>query len=302
MIYFVSFYKNENSNIIQLDNKYSMIEFCKKRPNAIVCYINKNSVIVNESNILNKYYQLKTPLVFAKDFTNIFEKYTYEKSEPYDPCYIGTSEAIIDYYYGKYNIVYDTTIFHNTKEASIVISLPKKTSFLPEIILFISLCILLYFNRSIISYFACIIIILVFIEYELKFKHFDIPIKNKILCILIDSFHLFIQFFTLFLIINFNCNVKKLILLNIMYLTVVFLFFIFKSCILSILQNIFSKETTTWDGVDARIKYFFTLNQPYIKNTIYTDDRTLNAWISGNKFVILAIIALNTYFIIKCKL
>lgn len=302
MIYFVSFHKNKNENIIQLDNKYSMIEFCKKRPNAIVCYINKNSVIVNESDILNKYYQLKTPLVFAKDFTNIFEKYTCAKSEPYDPCYIGTSEAIIDYYYGKYNILYDTTIFHieNTKDSSIVTYFPKKPSFLPEVVLFIILCILFYFN-NIISYFSCIIP-LVFIEYELKIKHFDIPIQNKILYLLIDSFHLFIQFFILYLIINFNCNVKKLIVLNIMYLTIVFLFFMFKTCILSVLQNMLSKETTTWSGIDTRIQYFFNLNQPYIKNTIYTDDRTLRSWISGNKLIILAIIALNTYFIVKCKL
>lgn len=304
MIYFVTFHKNENSNIIQLDNKYSMIEFCKTHPNDIICYINKNSVIVNDLDILNKYYQLKNPLVFAKDFTNILEKYIHEKIEPYDPCYIGTSKSIIDYYYGKNNMIYDTTIFHTekTNTTSIVTYLPKKTSFLPEIVLSIFLCVLLYFNQSIISYLSCIIIAFVFIDYELNIKHLDISIQHKILYILIDAFHLFIQLFLLFLIINFNCNVKKLIFLNMMYLTIVFLFFIFKSCILSILQNILSKENTVWNGVDIRIKYFFNLNKPYIINTIYTDDRSLNSWISGNKLFILSLIALNTYFFVKCKL
>ncbi len=307
MIYFVTFNeKIENSNIIQLNNKYSMIEFCKTHPNDIICYINKNSVIINDSDILNKYYQLKTPLVFANDFTNILEKYIHEKTEPYDPCYIGTSKSIIDYYYGKYNIVYDTTIFHRqkTNTTSIVSYLPSKSNmlFLPEIILFIILCILLYFNQTIISYLSCIIIVFVFIEYELKIKHFDISIQHKILCLLIDLFHVFVQFFLLFLIINFNCNVKKLVFLNIMYLTVVFLFFIFKSCILSILQNILSKETTVWTGIDFRINYFFNSNKPYVIDTIYTDDRRMHSWISGNKLFILALIALNTYFFVKCKM
>ena len=65
MIYFVSFNKNPNSNIIHLD-KSSIIDFCNKHPNDIICYINKNSIIIDESEILNKYYKLKEPLVFSK--------------------------------------------------------------------------------------------------------------------------------------------------------------------------------------------------------------------------------------------
>ena len=312
MIYFVSFNQNtnsnKNSNIIYLD-KSSIIEFCKNHPNDIICYINKNSVIVNESEILNKYYQLDQPLVFSKEFTNIFDKYKREKLEPYHPCYIGTSKTIIDYYYGKYDIVYDTTIFHveksnnSTNSSPIITYLPNKPiSFLPEIIVCIFICILLKFNHSIISYFLSIFIILLFIEYELKFKHSDIALQNKIIALLIDAFHLFIQFFVLYLLINFNCNIKKLIFLNIFYLSIVFLFYVFKTCILSILQNILTRETTVWSGIDTRIQYFFNLNQPYINNTIYDDNRKINSWISGNKFIIIAIIALNVYSIIKCKL
>ena len=306
MIYFVSFNKNPNSNIIHLD-KSSIIDFCNKHPNDIICYINKNSIIIDESEILNKYYQLKEPLVFSKEFTNILEKYKYEKSEPYEPCYIGTSKSIIDYYYGKYNIVYDTTIFHidNGSQHSncIITYLPNKPiSFLPEIVLFIFICILLNFNQSIISCFLSIIIIFVFIEYELKIKHLDITFQNKILSLLIDFFHMFIQFFILFLLINFKCNIKKLIFLNIFYLCIVLLFYIFKSCILSIVQNILTHETTIWHGIDIRLKYFFNLNQPYINPTIYDDSRKLNSWISGNKTIILAIIILNLYCMIKCKM
>ncbi len=309
MIYFVSFNQNINSNInsniIYLD-KSTIIDFCNNHPNDIICYVNKNSVIVNESEILNKYYQLKQPLVFSKEFTNIFDKYTREKSEPYDPCYIGTSKTIIDYYYGKYDIVYDTTIFQNDSNhsnACIITYLPNKSiSFLSEIILFIFICILLNFNRSIISYFLSLLFILLFIEYELKIKHLDITIQNKIMAVLMDLFHLFIQFFVLFLLINFNCNIKKLIFLNIFYLGIVFLFYVFKTCILSVLQNIVTCETTVWCGIDTRIQYFFNLNQPYINNTIYDENRKIQSWINGNKFIIVAIIALNAYAMIKCKL
>lgn len=309
MIYFVSFNKNENSNILQLKNKYSVIEFCKNHPNDIICYINKNSIIVNESDILNKYYKLKHPLIFSKEFTTIFDKYKSDKIELYEPCYIGTSKSIIDYYYGKYDIVYDTTIFHIEKDntynssKSIVTYIPnKEISFLPEIILCLCFGIIITINKSFFSYFLCAFIALGFIEYQLKIKHYDYTLQTKIIYLLIDSFHLFIQFLLLFLIINFNCNVKKLILLNILYLTIVFLFFIFKSCILNILQNILSNENTSWNGIDIRLKYFFILNQPYVNNTIYNDAIGLNIWISGNKLFILALIALNAYFFVKCKI
>jgi hypothetical protein len=311
MIYFVSFYEHNLNLIIQLD-KSSIIEFCKNHPDDIICYINKNSIINNESDILIKYYQLNQPLVFSKDFTNTFDKYKYEKIEPYEPCYIGTSKAIIDYYYGKYKTVYDTTIFHvsnqsninnDTSNYSIITYLPNKPiSFLPEIMLFVFICILLKVNHSIISYFLAAIIICVFIEYELYIKHLNIKIQNQILYLLIDAFHIFIQLFLFYLIINFNCNVKKLIFLNIVYFTIVFLFYIFKSCILSIVNNIISNQNVLWGGIDVRIQYFLNLNKSYMNHKIYDDNIGLHSWINGNKNFILAIIALNTYFMIKCKL
>ena len=312
MIYFVSFEDNSkynskyNSNIdiIKLENTLSIVKFCKTHPNDIICYINKNSIVNDYPlNILNKYYQLKQPLVFSKEFTNILDKYKHDKIQPYDPCYIGTSEAIINYYSGKYKIYYDDTIF-NTSESnsnSITTILPKNNNFLPEILVFIIVSVLFYFNH-IILYFLCLIIIFVFIDYQLLIKHLHMNNEKKILYILIDMFHVFIQFFIFYLFLNFNCNIKKLLILNICYLTVIFLFFIFKQCILSIFHNLLTNQYTPWNGIDERIIYFINLNKPYINHQIYNNYNISNEWLSGNKLSILALIGLNAYFFIKCKL
>lgn len=307
MIYFVSFNNsNHNSNIdiIKLENKLSIVKFCKTHPNDIICYINKNSIVNDDPlNILNKYYQLKQPLVFSKEFTNIIDKYKHDKIQPYDPCYIGTSEAIINYYTGKYEIYYDDTIFHTSDSSlnSISIILPKNNNFLPEMLLFIIVSALFYFNH-IILYFLSLIIICVFIEYQLLIKHLHVNNTKKILYILIDIFHVFIQFFIFYLFFNFNCNVTKLLFLNICYLIVIFLFFIFKQCILSVFHNLLTDEYTTWNGIDKRIIYFIHLNKSYIKHQIYNNHSVSNEWISGNKLSILALIGLNAYFFMKCKL
>ena len=87
-----------------------------------------------------------------------------------------------------------------------------------------------------------------------------------------------------------------------MYLIIVFFFYLFKTCIITIIKNVVGDESTPWTGIDCRIKYFLNLNKPYINNTIYDDNRMLHSWINGNKLFILALIALNTYFFVKCKL
>lgn len=90
--------------VTNLKNK-SIIKFCKKHPNKIICYLNKNTL--EDKEILNKYIELNVPFVMSKEYSTILEKYKLDKVRIYDPCYIGTSETIIAYHKGTLkNIVY----------------------------------------------------------------------------------------------------------------------------------------------------------------------------------------------------
>jgi hypothetical protein len=285
---FISCYPLNTIDNIVLKNKKSIIKFCKKHPNEIICYLNKDTS--EEKEILNRYIELNAPFVISKEYSTILEKYKKDKVRIYDPCYIGTSETIIAYHRGKLkNIVYEN-IFNQEKKLVSV-------SFLTEIILSMIFCLILILKRSIISILFCLFLFLIFIEYELDIKHLDISIVNKIIYLLIDGIHISIVFFTIYLLFHFFIfrNIKKLILLNIVSFILILFFCIHKQCILTIINNNITNRYTIWKGSFDRLQYFFHLNRPYVNNTIYKKDEINDFWLSDNKYFIGILILLNFY-------
>jgi hypothetical protein len=272
--------------VTNLKNK-DIIKFCKKHPNEIICYLNKDTL--EEKEILNRYLELNVPFVVSKEYSTILEKYKKDKVRIYDPCYIGTSETIIDYHKGKLKNILYKNIFNQPTESSDV-------SFLPEIILF-TFCSLLL-KRSLVSIVFCLFIFLIFIEYELDIKHLDIPIFNKIMYLLIDGIHISIVFLFIYLLIHFQ---SKILLLNIVSFIFILLFCIYKQCLLTIINNSFTNRFTIWKGSYDRLYYFFDLNYPYINNIIYTKEKIKDIWLSDNKYFIGILIALNMYSFYKSK-
>lgn len=269
--------------VTNLKNK-SMIKFCKKHPNKIICYLNKNTL--EDKEILNRYNELNVPFVISKEYSTILEKYKLDKARPYDPCYIGTSETIIAYHKGKLkNIVYKNIFNQHTESSDI--------SFLPEIILF-TFCYLLL-KRSLLSFMIFLFIFFIFIEYELEIKHLDIPIPSKAAYLLIDGIHIFLVFLVIYLLFRFKG--RKLLILNMLCLSFVFFFFIFKQCVLSIINNIITNRCTIWKGTYNRLYYFFDLNYPYTDQKTYTKKEIQDIWISGNKYFVLIVLLLNIIYI-----
>lgn len=166
-------------------------------------------------------------------------------------------------------------------------------------ILYILLCIfILYFLKN--KYIAisiCFILFLELIHYELYVKHIDQNQIYKYIYILIDLFHISIIFYVFYLFLNFNCDIKKLVLLNTIYSFILVLFFYFKSCILSKLENkiLGVDHDVCTMSKKTRLSYFLDIE------TIYTPVKGNNTirWIEGNQLIILCIFILNTYCLTK---
>jgi hypothetical protein len=138
-----------------------------------------------------------------------------------------------------------------------------------------------------------------FIHYQLYTKFQDVPLKNKLFYSVIDLFHIGLIFWIFTLILNFECNTSKLILLNIAFLVILLLFFIFKRCFLTRLENkILNVEGNGAVPQKTRLSYFFDINKAYVPAK---GDSIIN-WINGNTLLLILIIILNCYCLFGKKL
>jgi hypothetical protein len=174
--------------------------------------------------------------------------------------------------------------------------------FIKEFILaLLIVSIFVYFKNIPFSIIISLIFVCSFLEYELIVKHLDTTTINKILYLIIDFIHLFICFFIIYLMINFDCNIQKLLLLDIIYFSIIGLFFYFKSCILTIISNkLINKQNCSWNGYSHRISYFFDINKSYEKcSDTNSNINTTELWMNGNIINVSIIILLNIHCLWK---
>ena len=110
--------------------------------------------------------------------------------------------------------------------------------------------------------------------------------------------HIGVMFFTYYLFLNFNCNLKKLLILNTWWLIILYFFFIFKRCILSILSEKILGSEYTFMGVSDRMNYFLNYETEYTRHP----ENKMFTWMSNNTTNTLIIIMLNLYCISKIYL
>uniref|UniRef100_A0A6C0JNW7 PLOD1-3-like GT domain-containing protein n=1 Tax=viral metagenome TaxID=1070528 RepID=A0A6C0JNW7_9ZZZZ len=172
--------------------------------------------------------------------------------------------------------------------------------FIKEYILVLLIIVVFIYFKNI--FFSIIISFLLFfslLKYELYLKHTSISTTNKILSLFVDVIHISFEIFVLWLLINFECNINKILLLNIIYFSMVAGFFIFKRCILTIITNkLTDTPDRTWGGNIYIFKYIFDINTPFEKkhNVDITDSER---WIQFNTKVIFPVILLNLYCLWK---
>ena len=144
----------------------------------------------------------------------------------------------------------------------------------------------LYFNYPY-SLIICFLIFSTFVEYELNIKYYQTSFLIKIICLLIDIVHVFIFVISLYLIVTSKDNLKKIVILDTIFLMLILSFFHFKMCVLTLIQNKLIKKNIEWTGPLQRIAYFFDKNHPYLEI-----NPTMDKWIDSNKiscfFIILA--------------
>ena len=169
---------------------------------------------------------------------------------------------------------------------------------LPEII-FIITCIILYLliSNKLHAIIICIILLFSFVHYNLYIDHLPVNIYRKIGALFIDILHISIEVLIIYLLFNLNCNYNKLIILNIVYLSVIFGLFLFRKCILTIINNklLNLDYNTLWVSEISRIKYFIDNDSIYKANV----GSGIDAWMNFNKYIVFLIILLNIYCLYK---
>ena len=163
-------------------------------------------------------------------------------------------------------------------------------TFLPEIIVFLAACACFCFFPFKWSVGVSVLLFTSLMEYELHIKHYPITMFYKIICLQLDILHVTIFLALVYLMLNVECNVKKLIFLNTLYLMLVLFFFYYKRCILTIFQNKLVNKQVGWTAPIDRIVYFFQDKQ-YINN----NPEHMISWANGNKITCLLVICLNIY-------
>jgi hypothetical protein len=165
--------------------------------------------------------------------------------------------------------------------------------FLPEILLVTIILATLFYVSFPLSIAMSFLLFTTFLEYELHIKHYPISPFLKFICVLIDVVHMAFFLLVLYFIFSSGCNLKKIILLDTMYLIVVLSFFHFKRCIIAIVQNKIIQKTVAWTGPFDRINYFLKPEKQYISTG------TTKGWIEANKSTCLMIILANIYCLFK---
>jgi hypothetical protein len=167
----------------------------------------------------------------------------------------------------------------------------SKISFWNEFFfIIISIHLFHYFN-FLLSTIISFILFIELIHYELFIKHQKCSLIRKLLYVIINLFHISFAFFMYYLIFNFHCNIVKLLLLDILYFIDILLFFNYKMCFLTKIENYVINlnphcRTMTLDNI---INFFIKDDYNY-QPEIGDNEKH---WIKGNKKILALIIIIN---------
>ena len=325
-------YKLNNKQLIFIKNtnKYTnpilfLINLLQgfKSDDIIYFINNKSTKEFNYDNIYKLKLKLNKKILFARlnKPTNNIEKYLQDKK--YKRCdkyhinsnfFIGNVSNILNFL-SSYKQTYDFQTYTIHNYSSTIIEIDYNYKFFPNVhytnnskitdfkfeCIFIGLCLYILKNipNRINALLICITLYIELIHYELFVKHVDISHQNKILYILLEFFHNCVLSFVIYLLLNHRCNNKKLLLLNILYMLIIYLFFIYKRCVLTIIENKLLNIDTNYGSIsrNTRLMYMFDIDIHYFPQK----GNNLYQWINGNTFTIIVILLSNIYCLYKIK-
>jgi hypothetical protein len=170
-----------------------------------------------------------------------------------------------------------------------------------ELILLILSLILMYMTEyKLLALVGVISIFNLIIHYQIFVKHQKSSYIKKIIYAFADFIHMSLLGFMFYLSLNYECDIKKTLILNTLYLGVILTFFIFKRCVLTIIENRILGIDTNYASmsIKKRISYFFSL---YSKYELIKGNPTSNSeqWMKSNMYTIGLIILSNIYCLIR---
>ena len=219
------------------------------------------------------------------------------------------TDNILFYNYSKDDDIkiVDKRIVINNQYPAIISFIEKKNNlsinhFKNEILFILINSLNFYYLKN--KYFNIFIYILTaaeLIDHELFVKHIEVSIIYKFIYYLLRILHMFIIYILFNLIYKSYAqpDIKIMMLLNISYLLLLLSFFIFKACILSIIENrVLGIQDIGNMLIYNRFAYFLYKKNNYIiqKNNYTTD------WMKTHIIVILPIIISNIKYLINNNL
>ena len=219
------------------------------------------------------------------------------------------TDNILFYNYSKNDDIkiIDKRIVINNQQPAIISFIEKKNNlsinhFKNEILfIIINSLNFYYFKNKYFNIFIYILTIADLINHELFIKHVDTSIIYKFIYYLLRILHMFIIYIIFNLIYKSYTqpNIKIMMLVNIFYLVFILSFFIFRGCILSIIENyVLGIKDIGNMLIYNRFAYFLNKKNNYIikKNNMTND------WLKTQIIVILIIIISNIKFLINNNL
>lgn len=169
-------------------------------------------------------------------------------------------------------------------------------TFIPEMILIVAIILVfLKFNYQW-AFLISFLMFELFVEYQVHLKHYPISLFSQFVYLFLDFIHILVFVLLIYLIVNLKCNLKRLAILNAIYLITILCFFYFKRCIISIVQNKIIDNEVSWVGPIDRIKYFLVPEKQYLNSK-----PTTVSWIDSNKMNCTIIVLLNIYCVLNQK-
>jgi len=152
-------------------------------------------------------------------------------------------------------------------------------------------------KNKLIYFIIAYTLLLEIIHYQLYVKFVNTSSFIKFIYSIMEFFHILIMVIIFILMFNFKCELKKLMILNIAMFVLIGCFFIFKRCILTILENkvLGVDERIGTVSKTTRIMYFFKLSKRYIPPNQDNDFGNTLAWMNGNGILIFFVLLLNSW-------
>lgn len=164
--------------------------------------------------------------------------------------------------------------------------------FIPEIIwVLVSILLFIKIPNKLIASIISFLILLEVINFEVHIKHLEIHKIRKILYSLLDFVHISV-ITLLFWLMYKSSNVKTLLIMNTFFLIILALFFQFKKCILTIIENKVAGISDNYMHVprEVRLRYLVDPKQEYKKQQ---GKSSVHEWINGNKIILFIVVLIN---------